>query len=67
MKCNYYSQDKCFSACWDYSWEKPLLVAWGISDKYLPKAEAEEFQKRNPGVVKLNIIEGAGHMPQEDW
>ncbi|KAH7688516.1 Haloalkane dehalogenase protein [Dioscorea alata] len=49
------------------SWEKPLLVAWGISDKYLPKAEAEEFQKRNPGVVKLNIIEGAGHMPQEDW
>jgi pimeloyl-ACP methyl ester carboxylesterase len=49
------------------SWEKPVLLAWGISDKYLPVSIAEEFQKGNPGVVKLEAIEGAGHMPQEDW
>ncbi|KAG2569244.1 hypothetical protein PVAP13_7NG376800 [Panicum virgatum] len=49
------------------SWEKPILLAWGISDKYLPLSIAEEFKKANPNVVKLEAIEGAGHMPQEDW
>ncbi|XP_057534038.1 uncharacterized protein LOC130812534 isoform X2 [Amaranthus tricolor] len=49
------------------SWDKPTLVAWGISDKYLPQSVAEEFQKSNPSVIKLKLIEGAGHMPQEDW
>ncbi|XP_021736676.1 uncharacterized protein LOC110703221 [Chenopodium quinoa] len=49
------------------SWDKPILLAWGISDKYLPQSIAEEFQKGNPSVVKLKLIEGAGHMPQEDW
>ncbi|XP_073107209.1 uncharacterized protein [Elaeis guineensis] len=49
------------------SWDKPILLAWGVADKYLPLSEAEEFQKGNPGVVKLKPIEGAGHMPQEDW
>ncbi|KAL9683010.1 hypothetical protein QQ045_014822 [Rhodiola kirilowii] len=49
------------------SWDKPILVAWGIADKYLPQSIAEEFQKGNPGNVKLKLIEGAGHMPQEDW
>ncbi|KAF3774098.1 Haloalkane dehalogenase [Nymphaea thermarum] len=48
-------------------WDKRILVAWGISDKYLSRSEAEEFQRNNPSIVKLNIIEGAGHMPQEDW
>ncbi|KAK9281147.1 hypothetical protein L1049_004041 [Liquidambar formosana] len=48
-------------------WDKPILVAWGIADKYLPQSEAEEFQKGNPDTVKLKLIEGAGHMPQEDW
>eukprot|EP00267_Zea_mays_P056850 XP_023156886.1 uncharacterized protein LOC100275250 isoform X1 [Zea mays] len=48
-------------------WEKPILLAWGISDKYLPLSIAEEFKQANPGVVKLEAIEGAGHMPQEDW
>ncbi|KAK9229456.1 hypothetical protein WN944_022418 [Citrus x changshan-huyou] len=51
----------------EMSWDKPVLVAWGISDKYLPQSVAEEFQKGNPNVVKLQMIEGAGHMPQEDW
>ncbi|XP_047068457.1 haloalkane dehalogenase 2-like [Lolium rigidum] len=49
------------------SWEIPILLAWGESDKYLPLSIAEEFQKSNPKVVKLKTIEGAGHMPQEDW
>ncbi|PUZ49185.1 hypothetical protein GQ55_7G306000 [Panicum hallii var. hallii] len=49
------------------SWEKPILLAWGISDKYLPLSIAEEFKKANPNAVKLEAIEGAGHMPQEDW
>ncbi|CAK7356950.1 unnamed protein product [Dovyalis caffra] len=48
-------------------WDKPILLAWGIADKYLPQSVAEEFQKGNPNAVKLKLIEGAGHMPQEDW
>ncbi|XP_007023283.2 PREDICTED: haloalkane dehalogenase [Theobroma cacao] len=48
-------------------WDKPILIAWGIADKYLPQSVAEEFQKGNPNSVELELIEGAGHMPQEDW
>ncbi|KAJ6427605.1 hypothetical protein OIU84_023069 [Salix udensis] len=48
-------------------WDKPILLAWGIADKYLPQSVAEEFKKGNPNAVKLKLIEGAGHMPQEDW
>ncbi|XP_047316932.1 haloalkane dehalogenase isoform X2 [Impatiens glandulifera] len=48
-------------------WDKPILVIWGIADKYLPNSVAEEFQKGNPKNIKLKLIEGAGHMPQEDW
>ncbi|PIA25257.1 hypothetical protein AQUCO_12000004v1 [Aquilegia coerulea] len=48
-------------------WDRPILLAWGISDKYLPESVAEEFQKGNPSAVNLKLIEGAGHMPQEDW
>lgn len=50
-----------------FRWEKPILLAWGISDKYLPQSVAEEFQKVNPALIQLKLIEGAGHMPQEDW
>lgn len=49
-----------------HRWDKPSLVLWGISDKYLPQSIAEEFQKQN-STIKLKLIEGAGHMPQEDW
>lgn len=48
-------------------WDKPVLLAWGLSDKYLPQSIAEEFQKGNTQNIKLKLIEGAGHMPQEDW
>lgn len=51
----------------DFRWDKPILLVWGISDKYLSQSIAEEFQKGNPTSVKLKLIEGAGHMPQEDW
>ncbi|KAK4395355.1 Haloalkane dehalogenase [Sesamum angolense] len=27
------------------SWDKPILVAWGISDKYLPQSIAKNFRK----------------------
>lgn len=49
------------------SWDKPTLLAWGIVDKYLSQSIAEEFEKQNPQNVKLRLIEGAGHLPQEDW
>ncbi|KAF5466791.1 hypothetical protein F2P56_016687 [Juglans regia] len=55
------------SGLWAYRWDKPVLLVWGISDKYLPQSLAEEFQKGNPNTIKLKLIEGAGHMPQEDW
>ncbi|XP_020968379.1 uncharacterized protein LOC107618879 isoform X2 [Arachis ipaensis] len=48
-------------------WDKPILLAWGLSDKYLPQSVAEEFKKGNQTNIKLQPIEGAGHMPQEDW
>ncbi|KAH1127801.1 hypothetical protein GYH30_016387 [Glycine max] len=50
-----------------YIWDKPILLAWGLSDKYLPQSVAEQFQKGNPAQIQLKLIEGAGHMPQEDW
>ncbi|KAJ1700339.1 hypothetical protein LUZ63_000118 [Rhynchospora breviuscula] len=49
------------------SWDKPILLVWGLSDKYLPLSDAEALQKGNPDAVQINQIEGAGHMPQEDW
>ncbi|KAJ0250424.1 hypothetical protein HA466_0137590 [Hirschfeldia incana] len=49
------------------SWDKPTLLAWGMADKYLSQSIAEEFEKQNPQNVKLRLIEGAGHLPQEDW
>ncbi|KAI3834124.1 hypothetical protein MKW92_043592 [Papaver armeniacum] len=46
----------------------PYLASSGPGfDKYLRQPEAEEFQKGNPSNVKLKLLEGAGHMPQEDW
>ncbi|KAL4179845.1 hypothetical protein AMTRI_Chr13g122140 [Amborella trichopoda] len=48
-------------------WDKPILLAWGVADKYLPLSIAEEFQKGNPDIISIKALEGAGHMPQEDW
>lgn len=49
------------------SWNGPMTVAWGESDKHLPKSEAETFVKNNPDVIKAAMLGGAGHLPQEDW
>ncbi|MCO5605230.1 hypothetical protein L7F22_059410 [Adiantum nelumboides] len=48
-------------------WNVPTLVAWGVTDKYLPSSEAEKFGKRNADVIQVQFLEGAGHLPQEDW
>ncbi|KAI5074595.1 hypothetical protein GOP47_0010556 [Adiantum capillus-veneris] len=48
-------------------WNVPTLVAWGVTDKYLPTSEAENFAKRNADVIQVQLLEGAGHLPQEDW
>ena len=48
-------------------WQVPTIVAWGEKDKYLPPSEATTFAASNPEYVTAAILEGAGHMPQEDW
>ncbi|CAK9205618.1 unnamed protein product [Sphagnum troendelagicum] len=49
------------------NWKVPTMVAWGESDKHLPKSEAENFVKTNPDIIKSVMLAGAGHLPQEDW
>lgn len=44
-----------------------MTVAWGVVDKHLPKSEVENFVKSNPSVLKAAMLDGAGHLPQEDW
>lgn len=48
-------------------WDIPILVSWGMADKYLAPLEAETFQQNNVSIVTVNFLEGAGHLPQEDW
>lgn len=44
-----------------------MIVAWGTADKYLPVSEAETFARVNPEIISVSLLEGAGHLPQEDW
>lgn len=48
------------------SWEKPVLVAWGDRDPWLPMTIAESFTASlaDGELVKLEEV---GHYPQEDW
>jgi pimeloyl-ACP methyl ester carboxylesterase len=48
------------------NWAKPVLVAWGNRDPWLPVALAEQFTHSlaNAELVKLDEV---GHYPQEDW
>lgn len=48
-------------------WSVPTVVAWGVKDRYLKESEAKEFEASNPSVIRAEILEGAGHLPQEDW
>ncbi|MCX5531173.1 alpha/beta hydrolase [Streptomyces sp. NBC_00006] len=43
----------------------PVLVCWGAEDTWIPVARAHELAKLIPG-AELRIIEGAGHLVQED-
>jgi pimeloyl-ACP methyl ester carboxylesterase len=48
------------------TWDKPTLVAWGLSDPWLPVAMAESFVNALPN-GKLVRLEEVGHYTQEDW
>ena len=45
--------------------EVPTLIAWGTQDKWLPLDHAERLAAAIPG-SELVLIEGAGHLVQED-
>ncbi|MEV0258947.1 alpha/beta fold hydrolase [Streptomyces sp. NPDC050732] len=43
----------------------PVLICWGAGDTWIPAAKGEELAKLVPG-SRLRLIEGAGHLVQED-
>ncbi|MFI6521057.1 alpha/beta fold hydrolase [Spirillospora sp. NPDC050679] len=43
----------------------PVLVCWGADDTWLPVAKAHELAGLVPG-AELRLVEGAGHLVQED-
>ncbi|MEV1026201.1 alpha/beta fold hydrolase [Streptomyces sp. NPDC050264] len=45
--------------------ELPVLVCWGAEDTWIPVARGRELAGLIPG-AELRIIEGAGHLVQED-
>jgi pimeloyl-ACP methyl ester carboxylesterase len=47
-------------------WQKPVLVAWGIRDPWLPLSLAEAFISQVAD-AELSPLEEVGHYPQEDW
>ncbi|MEO1399990.1 MAG: alpha/beta fold hydrolase [Cyanobacteria bacterium J06635_1] len=47
-------------------WERPTLIAWGVSDKWLPMSSAETFAK-GLSDVEIECLEEVGHYAQEDW
>ncbi len=48
------------------TWDKPLLVAWGDRDPWLPIAQAQATAKTFPEAEFVSLAE-VGHYPQEDW
>lgn len=48
------------------SWTKPVLVAWGIRDPWLPLPIAKSFVEKLADAT-LEELEEVGHYPQEDW
>ncbi|HEY9643544.1 MAG TPA: alpha/beta fold hydrolase, partial [Coleofasciculaceae cyanobacterium] len=48
------------------NWQKPVLVAWGIKDPWLPLSLAEAFTHQVAD-AELCQLEEVGHYPQEDW
>lgn len=47
-------------------WTKPVLVAWGDRDPWLPLTIAEQFTRSLPDGEFIKLEE-VGHYPQEDW
>ncbi len=47
-------------------WQRPILVAWGLRDPWLPLEMAESFVQSLP-TGELVKLEEVGHYPQEDW
>lgn len=47
-------------------WQRPVLLAWGDRDPWLPIATAEQFAKTLPDAEFVKLEE-VGHYPQEDW
>ncbi|MEU6389006.1 alpha/beta hydrolase [Streptomyces sp. NPDC046939] len=45
--------------------EPPVLVCWGAEDTWVPAARGHELAEAIPG-AELRIVEGAGHLVQED-
>ena len=45
--------------------EVPTLILWGERDRLLPPALGERFARDIPG-ARLVVLEGLGHMPQEE-
>lgn len=45
--------------------EPPVLVCWGTDDAWISVAHGHELAARIPG-ARLRLIEGAGHLVQED-
>ncbi|TJZ46120.1 alpha/beta hydrolase [Streptomyces piniterrae] len=43
----------------------PVLICWGTQDSWTPVAKGHELAARIPG-ARLRLIEGAGHLVQED-
>ncbi len=43
----------------------PTLICWGARDTWIPVAKGRELAARIPG-SRLRVIEGAGHLVQED-
>jgi pimeloyl-ACP methyl ester carboxylesterase len=48
------------------AWQKPVLVAWGDRDPWLPIDQAEAFAKTLPDGDFTPLAE-VGHYPQQDW
>lgn len=47
-------------------WDKPVLLAWGDRDPWLPIGPVQDFAKTLRD-AKLVTLEEVGHYPQEDW